>query len=111
MNKIKIIICKRTKKDKSRKSAIITGVICVLLCIIGALYIWHKQTQKPPVQLDVNSAIATVDIDKLMSKHSDYAKLEKIASREDIDFNKIKIICIKYRTIATTASRSGKSSI
>ena len=62
------------KKDKSRKSAIITGVICVLLCIIGALYIWHKQTQKPPVQLDVNSAIATVDIDKLMSKHSDYAK-------------------------------------
>ena len=46
------------KKDKSRKSAILTGVICVLLCIIGALYIWHKQTQKPPVQLDVNSAIA-----------------------------------------------------
>ena len=45
------------KKDKSRKSAIITGVICVLLCIIGALYIWHKQTQKPPVQLDVNSHI------------------------------------------------------
>lgn len=34
------------KKDKSRKSAIITGGICVLLCIIGALYIWHKQTQK-----------------------------------------------------------------
>ena len=36
------------KKDKSRKSAIITGVICVLLCIIGA-YIFginkHKNLQ------------------------------------------------------------------
>ena len=78
------------KKDKSRKSAIITGVICVLLCIIGALYIWHKQTQKPPVQLDVNSAIATVDIDKLMSKHSDYAKLEKLQAEKILILIKLK---------------------
>ena len=78
------------KKDKSRKSAILTGVICVLLCIIGALYIWHKQTQKPPVQLDVNSAIATVDIDKLMSKHSDYAKLEKLQAEKILILIKLK---------------------
>ena len=78
------------KKDKSRKSAILTGVICVLLCIIGALYIWHKQTQKPPVQLDVNSAIATVDIDKLMSKHSDYAKLEKLQAEKTLILIKLK---------------------
>lgn len=78
------------KKDKSRKSAIITGGICVLLCIIGALYIWHKQTQKPPVQLDVNSAIATVDIDKLMSKHSDYAKLEKLQAEKILILIKLK---------------------
>ena len=79
-----------SKKDKSRKSAIITGVICVLLCIIGALYIWYKQTQKPPVQLDVNSAIATVDIDKLMSKHSDYAKLEKLQAEKTLILIKLK---------------------
>lgn len=42
------------------------------------------------MQLDVNSAIATVDIDKLMSKHSDYAKLEKLQAEKILILIKLK---------------------
>ena len=42
------------------------------------------------MQLDVNSAIATVDIDKLMSKHSDYAKLEKLQAEKTLILIKLK---------------------
>lgn len=84
-------IQQRKDKDKTKKKiSVIVGIICVLLCIIGGVYIWHKHMQKPPVQLDVNSAVATVDIDKLITKHSDYAKLEKLQAEKILILIKLK---------------------
>lgn len=96
----------KAKTDRNRKISIIVGVICILVCIIGILYIWHRQKQKPPVQLDVNSAVATVDIDKLLVNHSDYGKLEKLQAENDFNFDEIKILYIKYRAITTATSKS-----
>lgn len=80
----------KAKTDRNRKISIIVGVICILVCIIGILYIWHRQKQKPPVQLDVNSAVATVDIDKLLVNHSDYGKLEKLQAEKILILMKLK---------------------
>lgn len=81
----------QVKDDKKRKKiAVVVGIICVLLCVVGVVYIWHKQMQKPPVQLDVSSAVATVDIDKLIQNHSDYAKLEKLQAEKILILIKLK---------------------
>ncbi len=77
-----------TLNTKKRKSVIIV-IICLILVAAGIFYFWHKNTA-PKVQEDVSSAIATVDINKLMEKHPDYPKLVRLQIEKMMIFNQLK---------------------
>lgn len=82
---------KPDKKKKKSTTSILVGIICIVMCILLIGYFWHKQNQKPPVSVDVGSAVATVDVDRLMKQHSDYAKLEKLQAEKFLILSKLKI--------------------
>ncbi len=77
-----------TLNTKKHKSVIIV-IICLILVAAGIFYFWHKNTA-PKVQEDVSSAIATVDIHKLMEKHPDYPKLVRLQIEKMMIFNQLK---------------------
>ncbi len=72
-----------------KRKKIIIGVICLVLIAAGIFYFWHKNTA-PKVQEDVSSAIATVDINRLMEKHPDYPKLVRLQIEKMQIFNQLK---------------------
>lgn len=79
----------RLKHRKITKASII-GIIVVLLCLSGGGYIWYKNSQKPSVEVDVNSAIATVNVEKVLAKHSSYDKLLKLQAEKILILTKLK---------------------
>lgn len=78
-----------TKKNYNKRNVIV-GIICVLLIVISIGYIWHKKVKPPQVAEDVTSAVAIVDIDKLMSEHANYSKLTKLQAERFLILERLK---------------------
>lgn len=89
----------RDNTQRKRIFSIIVGVVCVILCIISVGYIWHKHNQKPSVQVDVTSAVATVNMEKLMEKHDDYPKLLKLQAEKILIMIKLKSYALNTEQI------------
>ena len=56
----------KTKRNYDKRNVIV-GVICLLLIAAGIGYIWHKNAKPPQPADDVTSAVAVVDIDRLIA--------------------------------------------
>lgn len=81
---------KATKTYDKRK--VIIGMVCLILIGIGIFYIWHKDTKKAQQEIDVTSAIAIVDVDKLLSEHPNYDRFMKLQAEELVILNQLKNI-------------------
>lgn len=88
------------EKNKKVTKASIIGAIVVLLCLSGGGYIWYKNVQKPSAQVEVNSAIGTVNIEKVLAQHSNYAKLEKLQAEKVLILSKLKSYTLNNENLA-----------
>ncbi|WP_304153306.1 hypothetical protein [Megamonas hypermegale] len=72
------------------KRNVIVGVICLLLIATGIGYIWHKNAKPSQPADDVTSAVAVVDIDRLMPEHIHYANLVKLRAERFLILERLK---------------------
>ena len=64
---------KEAKQAYNKRNVAIGGIVCLLLIMTSiGYYIWHKNTKTPQPIDGVTSAIAVVDVDKLMPEHVNY---------------------------------------
>lgn len=79
----------KTKRNYDKRNVIV-GVICLLLIAAGIGYIWHKNAKPPQPVDDVTSAVAVVDIDRLMPEHIHYANLVKLRAERFLILERLK---------------------
>ena len=75
-------------KQRRRKN-LLAGLLCLLIAGLCIFYFWHKHNA-PKQEQDVPSAVAVADIDKLMTAHPDYAKLQKLEAERMLIFSQLK---------------------
>lgn len=77
------------KKAYNKRNAAI-GAICLFLVVIGIIYLWHRNEKTPQPLDDVTSAVAVVDVDKLMPEHVNYSKLAKLRAERFLILERLK---------------------
>ncbi|MBM6760714.1 Uncharacterised protein [Megamonas hypermegale] len=82
---------KEAKQAYNKRNVAIGGIVCLLLIMIGiGYYIWHKNAKTPQPIDGVTSAIAVVDVDKLMPEHVNYNKLLQLQAEKFLILEKLK---------------------
>ncbi len=94
----------KTKPEAKKtydKQKIFIYAICLVLIAGGMFYFWHKNTEKQQSNLEIPSAVATVDVDKLLPEHENYNKLLKLQAEKMLIINKLKSYMIDDKSNQT----------
>lgn len=81
---------KQERRKNYNKRNVFVGIVCLLLIVVGIGYIWHKNTKPPQQTDDVTSAVAVVDIDKLMPEHVNYSNLIRLQAERFLILERLK---------------------
>ena len=83
---------------KRRRVNIAVGALCVLLIAACIFYVWHKN-KAPQQAQDMPSAVAVVNVDKLIAEHPGYAKLQALEAEKMVIASQLKSYALEAKSL------------
>lgn len=84
-------------QKKRRRANVLAGLLCLLAAGMCIFYIWHKHNSSKPAE-DVPSAVAVVNMDKLVEAHPGYAKLQTLEAEKLVLAGRLRSYAIDARS-------------
>lgn len=82
---------------RRKRINVFAGLLCLLAAGLCIFYIWHKHNSSKPAE-DVPSAVAVVDMDKLVEAHPGYAKLQTLEAEKLVLAARLKSYALDARS-------------